>query len=271
MTESDLNFYKIEPNFRQIMQRLNAIVTSVTTVTSGPVSDDDFIAGIEAVNLLCNLCDDLGIDRTGIRRGLDSLYPELLRRISEKDDVQYAVPLIEALYSLIYGRSDDRGPENWRETFEGMCSRVVDSYRKKPLIDIAGYLFALDTVCRVNGHTGSNEYKEEYGNYMAAFLGDIENVTLAERIRRVRAYGRYRLQFVPDNRERWAQVIRELEEADPGRLDDGTFILWLEITDQSPMRELKRRAGRSLRMQVEYLQGQILTEFERQEMLTAVS
>lgn len=41
--------------------------------------DDDFIANIGATNLLCNIYDDLGVDRTGIRKRMDALFPTIFK------------------------------------------------------------------------------------------------------------------------------------------------------------------------------------------------
>jgi len=127
---------------RDIFNMLNGLVTFKVDKS---MSDDDFIAKIDAINLLCNLHDDLGINRGPIRRRLNRLYPEFLRRICGKENIQLAMPLVKAFYRYIYDRSDDLGPEIWRDSFEDMCCKVVDAYRRNPLIDTADYLYALDT------------------------------------------------------------------------------------------------------------------------------
>lgn len=79
--------------FKQIMERLNALVVFKDAKT---MTDDDFIANFGAVNLLCNLYDDLGLDCKGISRKINRLYPELVRRIDSKENIQFAMPLIKA-------------------------------------------------------------------------------------------------------------------------------------------------------------------------------
>ncbi|MCM1142170.1 MAG: hypothetical protein NC453_26670, partial [Muribaculum sp.] len=80
--------------FRHIIDELNALVTFKADKS---LSDDDFIANVEAVNLLINLHDDLGLDRKGIRRKMANLYPEFSRSIYGKKNIQFAVPLIKTL------------------------------------------------------------------------------------------------------------------------------------------------------------------------------
>ena len=51
--------------FKQIIEHLNALITFKVDES---MTDEDFIANIGAINLLCNLYDDLGLDRSRIRR-----------------------------------------------------------------------------------------------------------------------------------------------------------------------------------------------------------
>ncbi|MCM1141511.1 MAG: hypothetical protein NC453_23315, partial [Muribaculum sp.] len=97
--------------FKQIIDQLNAFITFKVDKS---MSDEDFIANIDAINLLCNLHDDLKLDRSEIRKKMNCLYPELSHRIYSKKDIQFAVPLIKALNGFIYGRADDYGPARWR-------------------------------------------------------------------------------------------------------------------------------------------------------------
>ncbi len=175
--------------FKQIIDSLYSLVTFEVDIS---MSDDDFIANVDAINLLCNLYDDLGLDRTDIRKDMDALYPEFSRRIYGKKNIQLAMPLIKALYRYIYDRgidNADRGPVRWRESFEEMCRKVVTSYRRTPLIHSADYLYALDMVCRLNDdddNRNTHEYKETIDSYLA----DIDNVLTDEKIKRVNAYNR---------------------------------------------------------------------------------
>jgi len=250
---------------RDIFNTLNAIVTFKVDKS---VSDDDFIAKIDAINLLCNLHDDLGINRGPIRRRLNRLYPEFLRRICGKENIQLAMPLVKAFYRYINDRSDDHSPEIWRDSFEDMCCKVVDAYRRNPLIDTADYLYALDTACRLNDDDENADIKE-YKAAIYSYLEDIDNASLTEKIRRVSAYERSKHLFVANNWEKWAEIRESLKYEDISQLDDETFILWREITDLAPLTELRKRAELSSQMQVEYIQALIFSEFVKQRRLKA--
>jgi len=52
-------------------------------------------------------------------------------------------------------------------------------------------------------------------------------------------------------------------------LNDDTFLIWCEVTNQAPLTELKRRSTHSKRMQVEYLQALTASEFKKQRQLKA--
>lgn len=245
--------------FKQIIEQLNALITFKTDKS---MTDDDFIANIDAINLLCNLYDDLKLDRSRVRKRMSNLYADLARRIYGKENIQHAMPLIKALNDFIYVRAEDFGPERWREALAEMCRKVVEAYDQDPLIDSTDYLFALDIVSRTNNEFDSH-YIEEYKKILDGYLEDIASVSLSEQIKRVRAYERAKHLFVSDNWEKWAEVREKLKKADVSQLDDQTFILWREITDIAPMKEMKKRAGHCKQMQVEYQQGCIFTEFKR--------
>ena len=245
--------------FKQIIEHLNALITFKVDES---MTDEDFIANIGAINLLCNLYDDLGLDRSRIRRKMSNLYPEFSRRIYNKTNIQHAMPLIKALNDFIYRSAEDLAPEIWREALTEMCCKVVEAYRQEPLIDSTDYLFALDIVSRINDETGSPRI-EEYKKLIESYLGDIDAVSLSEQIKRVRAYERAKHLFVSDNGDKWAEVRESLKEADISQLDDHTFTLWREITDIAPIKELKKRLEHCKQMHVEYLRGLILSEFKR--------
>lgn len=251
--------------FKQIIDRLNALATFKADKS---MDDEDFIANIDAINLLCNLHDDLGLDCSGILGKISRLYPEFPRRIHGKKDIQLAVPLIKALHRYIYGRSYGHGPEKWRSSLAELCSNVVDSYRKNQLISSAEYLFALDIACRANDDADNDDLKE-YKEAIAGYIEDIDTASIAEKIRRVRAYERAKHLFVSADWEKWTEARESLKNINLSQLDDETFILWREITDIAPLRELKRRACHSRQMQAEYLQGLIFAEFAKQKRLAA--
>lgn len=251
--------------FRQIIEQLNALITLKVDKS---MSDEDFIANIDAINLLCNLHDDLKLDRSEIRKKLSRLYPEFSRRIYGKKNIQFAMPLIKALNNFIYGRAEDYGPVRWRNDLTEMCCKVVDSYRENSLIGSTDYLFALDVICCTNDDS-DNDNIREYKKIISSCLEDIDTVPLSEKVKRVSAYGRSKHLFISENWEKWAEIRGALKDIDLSQLDDETFIIWREVTDLTPMKELKKRAGHSNQMQVEYLQALIFTEFERQDRLAA--
>lgn len=54
------------------------------------MTDDDFIAGIEAYLLLCSLNADLNIDCSGLRSRRGRIFSEFIRRINLHSEVQLA-------------------------------------------------------------------------------------------------------------------------------------------------------------------------------------
>lgn len=249
--------------FRYIIDELNSLAT---LKVGKSMSDEDFIVNIEAINLLINLHDNLGLDRKGIRRRMSNLYPEFSRRIYAKKNIQLAVPLIKALNDFIYGREEDRGPKRWGDTLTEMCCKVVDAYRKEPLISSTDYLFALDIVCCMNDDDNNPDIKE-YKEIVASYLEDIDSVSLSEKIKRVGAYERAKHLFATDNWEKWAEIREQLKNENFHSMDDETFLLWCEVTDQYPAKELKKRSGKSKQMMLEYLRSQIISEFAKQDKL----
>ena len=245
--------------FKQIIEQLNALITLKADKS---MSDEDLIVNIDALNLLCNLYDELKLDCSAIRRRISRLIPELSRRISGKGNIQHDIPLIKALNNIIFGRAENFSQERWRDSLTEMCYNVVEAYQQEPLIDSTDYLFALDIVSRANNDIDS-PWLEEYKNILSGYLKDIATVSQPEQIKRVRAYDQAKHLFASDNWEKWAEIRESLRAADISQLDDQTFILWRQITDIVPMKELKKRAGHSRQMQVEYLQGLILNEFNR--------
>lgn len=123
-----------------------------------PITDERFIANIDDINELINLCDDEGIDRTQLRRQLGEFYPELMRRIEAQHSIQSAHALIRCLYRLIFDRGydeEDRGPRQWRETLSRLSSQLVDAYRRKPSIPSWAYLPHLLYVSALRGELES--------------------------------------------------------------------------------------------------------------------
>ena len=249
--------------FQEIIKRLEALTTFKADMS---MTDDDFILNIEAINLLINVHDDLGLDSKGLRKRMAKLYPEFSRRIYGKKNIQYALPLIKALNDFIYDRGDDRGSQRWINTLVEMCCKVVYEYRKEALIFSTDYLFALDVVCCKNDDDDNPDIKD-YKKIVSAYLLDIDKVSLPEKIRRVGAYERAKHLFISDNWEKWTEVREKLKFEGVTSMDDETFLLWCDITDHYPVRELKKRSACSKRMTVEYLRSQVMSEFAKQKRL----
>jgi len=255
-------------NFQHIIDTLNAIVTFKVDKS---MSDDDFIANIDAINLLCNLYDDLGLDRTGIRKKMDALYSQFSRRIYSKENIQFAMPLIKALHRYIYGRgvyNADRGPVNRRNSFFEMCCKTVVSYKAKPMMHSSDYLYVLGIVSRMRDDFDCSASKE-YSASVNAYLKDLDNVSNEEKIRRLKAYQNSVGHAASDDCDKWIKMRERLRLIDFKTLDDDTFLIWSEVTNQALLTELKRRSTHSKRMKVEYLQTLTALEFTKQRRLTA--
>lgn len=248
---------------RHIIEQLNAMVTFNVDKS---MTDDDFIANVDAINLLCNIYDDLNIDRTEVRKNMDRLYPQFSRRVYGKGNIQQSLPLIKALYRYIYNRgvdSKDRGPVNRRNTLTEMCCKVVKVYNKNPIISSYDFLFALGYATRTRDYIGQEDY-QEIKNIIDGYLKDIDSVSIEDKIFRLKAHDESTCLICPDNREKWEDIRNSLLNIDVRDLDDDIFVAWTEVTRHTPIKELKRRASRSNRMQVEYLQALAASEFEKE-------
>lgn len=243
---------------RQIIAELNVLVRHKLDMSA---SDEDLIANIEAINLLCNLHDDLGLEQPQICKRLPHFYSQFVCRISGKENIQLAVPLIRGLYSLIYGRTDGCAPETWISAFEQLCARVVDAYNKKPLISPTDYLFALHTASRVNLDCDYCGYRQA----VADLLQGIDTAPVSEKIRRAKACALSQHLFSPDNWEEWADQMEQIKHQDIEQLDDDTFLLWCDLLDCWPKKELRKRSGHSILIHVEYLRSLTIAEFDRQQ------
>lgn len=248
--------------FKQIIEQLNALISFKADKT---MTDDDFIANVDAINALCNLCDDLNLDRSEIRKNMDKLYPEFARRVYGKSNIQQSMPLIKALYRYIYDRgcdNADRGPVNRRNRLLEMCCKVVASYKDAPATHIADYIWALTNVLRSQEHISPDQY-QECNDIVDGLLEDIDSVPDDEKIRRVSAYQTSRNLVNSDKWERWTETLEIIRRINLGSLDDDTLIEWAWICDSYPMKEFRKRSADSKRIKEEYLQGQICEEFRK--------
>jgi len=255
--------------FKQLFDSLKSLISFKV---DSSMSDDDFIAGIDAANLFCKLHDDFGISRTEIRGKMEQLYPEIVRRVYNKENIQQAIPMIKALYRFIYGRSfddADRGPDSWRNTLVEMCCKVVKAYREKPLIPSYSYLYALSTVALSCEHVNPTD-SQECEEILDSYLSEIESASFEELIHYVGAYLKCRDLIGSESNEKWSEVRSHLYDMDIKTLDDNSLIEWCDITyDIPPLKELKIRAANSKRMQVKYLQALAFNEFERAQQASA--
>ena len=247
---------------RDILNTLNDLVACNVDRT---VPDEDFIANVDAVNLLSNLYDELGLDRSEIRKRMDGLYPEFSRRIRGKKDIQLSMPLIKALERYIYGRrvdNTDRGPRNRRNALVEYCFKDMDAYRKEPQMHSADYLYALLTASHI-ADRNINDANEEYRNMLNAYVADIDDVPTEEQLRRLWAYDKSRGHVAVDWKK-WVEVRESLKYIDVSDFDDATFLLWCSVARQRPLKELKRRSTNSKHMQVKYLCALAYSEIYRE-------
>lgn len=238
----------------------------VTFNVDKSMTDDDFIANVDAINLLCNLYDDLGLDRTEIRKDMDKLYPQFSHRIYGKGDVQQSLPLIKALYRYIYNRgvdSKDRGPVNRRNTLTEMCCKVVNACNENPIISSYDFLFALSFATRTRDYVGQEDY-QEIKSIVDGYLKDIDSVSIEDKIFRLKAYDDSVSLIGAGDWDRWDEIRNSVLNIDARQLDDEMFVTWTEITRLSPIKELRRRAMHSNQMQVEYFHALAATEFEKE-------
>lgn len=252
--------------FQHIINTLNALVRFEVDKS---MSDDDFIANIDAINLLCNIYDELGLDRTEIRKKMDAHFPQFSRRVYSKGNIQATMPLIKALYRYIYGRgadNADRGPINRRNSFIEMCRKAVAAYKDKPMMHSTDYLYVLGIVSRMRDDFDCSASKE-YSASVNAYLKDLDNVSNEEKIRRLKAYQDSVGHAASDDCDKWIETRECLRLIDFKPLDDDTFLIWCDVTNQTPLTELKRRSEHSKRVQVEYLQALTASEFEKQRRL----
>lgn len=230
------------------------------------MTDDDFIAHVDAISLLSNLYDDLGHDPTELLEGMDSLYPQYSLRIKAKANIQLAMPLIRSLYRFIYGRSisnADPELESHRKSLFEKCDKAVDEYRKCPMMHPADYVYALGIASRFKDDpTGSASV--EYRDLLNAYLLDLDRVTTEEKILRVAAYQDSSVHIHWEDSDKWIEARDELKQIDFMPLNDDLFLQWCEVTEQSPLKELKRRAIHSSRVRVEYLRAKIENEWEEE-------
>ena len=61
------------------------------------MTDEEFIANVDAVNELINKLDDQGLGSDELRGRLADIYLEFPLRIYGKSNIQYTIPLLRSL------------------------------------------------------------------------------------------------------------------------------------------------------------------------------
>ncbi len=109
---------------------LNQISNLVETRSVKSISDDDFIARVEAICLMRNIYDVAGLDESPVIKKMKSIYPEFSKRINVVSEIHRSVPLIKALHRFIHGRSSAErrlGPAEWNDSLIEYCRSVSEA------------------------------------------------------------------------------------------------------------------------------------------------
>ena len=193
---------------------------------------------IEAINTYCNLMDALDADRTELRAHMASLYPELIRRIYAKQEIQEACHLIECLYAFIYDRDIDecdRGPMEWRQALLEASRKAVIAYREHPRMHPLHYAALLryytvqsqdDTVYK----EAVEEMRQLMNRQIETASEDLPDEELMRRIllRQENAGG-----FMTPDKEQvlaWTEVMELLiQRVKVKRLTDEQLLLWMKV------------------------------------------
>lgn len=97
------------------------------------VSDEDFIARVEAICLVRHIHWALSLEDNCLLSKMKKLYPQFLHRIDSKEEPEQARFLIKALRSFIYGFISIKqpiGPDTWKETltrYESELSQLSEN------------------------------------------------------------------------------------------------------------------------------------------------
>ena len=205
---------------------------------SPETSDATFIQTIEAINTYCNLMDALDADRTELRAHMASLYPELIRRIYAKPDIQEACHLIECLYAFIYDRDIDecdRGPLEWRQALLEASLKAVMAYREHPQMHPLHYATLLRYYTVQSGD--DTVYKEAVEEMRQLMNQQIE--TASEELPDEELMQRIRLRqenaggFMTPDKEKdlaWTKAMELLiQRVKVKTLSDEQLLLWMKV------------------------------------------
>ena len=205
---------------------------------SPETSDALFIQTIEAINTYCNLADALDADRTELRAHMASLYPELIRRIYAKQEIQEACHLIECLYAFIYDRDIDecdRGPMEWRQALLEASRKAVMTYREHPRMHPLHYA----TLLRYYTVQSQDDtvYKEAVGEMRQLMNRQIETASEdlpdEELMRRILLRQENAGGFMTPDKEKdlaWTEAMELLiQRVKVKTLTDEQLLLWIKV------------------------------------------
>ncbi len=239
----------------------------ITFTPDHEMSDSDLTANIRAINLLVNICDELGTDRSALRSDMDVFFAEICRRINSTDNIQNVSHLIKCLFQFIYGRSlseDDRGPALWRRTLTEMTCRFVDSYKTKPVADSTEYLWhLLRYAIHCRDRVLFDSLTAEYSSMLKSYLPDIDRCTDSEKIRRTAARKDICGVINGDDNYAWHRIFMSVGKMNQSRLSDSDLIILQNVTGTDNLKEMRRRSTNSKEMMVEYLTSSVWKEIAR--------
>lgn len=157
------------------------------------MTDEAFVATVDAYNSLINQYDEAGKDRTLLREELGTLFDQYPRRINGKKDILEARTLILSLRDFIYGRSisrADRGPEEWREFYRSALNRYIDAARSNPPQDTPDYLIMLALHIMQKDITGKDISADshEFTTLLTTLLDGMEECGENEKRRRLHVW-----------------------------------------------------------------------------------
>ena len=226
---------RISKKLRGYLERISRLAWAKI---SPETSDATFIQTIEAINTYCNLMDALDADRTELRAHMASLYPELIRRIYAKPDIQEACHLIECLYAFIYDRDIDecdRGPLEWRQALLEASLKAVMAYREHPQMHPLHYATLL-RYYTVQSQDDSiyAEAVEEMRQLMNRQIETVsENLPDEELMQRIRLRQENAGGFMTPDKEKdlaWTEAMELLiQRVKVTTLSDEQLLLWIKV------------------------------------------
>lgn len=223
---------------RKLQGYLDRISRLAWAEVSPETSDVRFIQTIEAINTYCNLADALDEDRTALRAHMATLYPELIRRVYAKQEIQEACQLIECLYAFIYDRDideGDRGPLEWRQALLEASRKAVMAYREHPRMHPLRYA----TLSRYRAVESQDDsvYAETVEEMRQLMNRQIETASKdlpdEELMRRIRLRQENAGGFMTPDKEKdlaWTETMESLiQRVKVKTLSDEQLLLWMKV------------------------------------------